>query len=129
MRPDEAMCLAAAVGAAAALNLAAEQGTGSGTQDRAGGPFAASVDRAANQGTRGTADDQAHGPVRALAVAPAVFTLPVTDAVIGRVLPLLLLLVMMPTMMVGERRGGGDHEASGGKGESNLFHGIFLSLE
>src|SRR5688572_14419515 len=63
-------CLAA-VDLAAALYVAAEQGTGGGADDGAGGAFAARVDGAADQRAAGGADDQTGGAVgTAAALAP-----------------------------------------------------------
>jgi hypothetical protein len=111
-----------------ALDLAAEQGACGSAQDRTGRALTSGIDRAAYQGAGCTAYDQPDRAVGPLApIAPTIIA-PVTDAIVGRVVSNRLGVVMPSTVVIGHRRGCGDHQASGGNDESNLFHGVFLSL-
>src|SRR4051794_39714211 len=111
MRPQE--LLAAAIVAAVALDVAAEQRAGSGAEQGAGGPLAMGVDGAADEGAGGAADEQADRPVGLAAIGAAVAAVPGAA--------MIALIIRLRGGGGGDRRHRRDH-GRGGKGENELTH-------
>src|SRR4051812_32358476 len=87
--------LAAAIMAAVALDVPAEQRTRRGAEQGAGGPLAMGVDGAADEGTGSAADQQADRAVGLAAIGAAV------------AVPGAAVIIAVGALIIGLRRGGG----------------------